>query len=123
MATALSILLVDDSRLILTKLGNEVASMPGVEKVLKAATYEAAVEFLQKETVHVLLLDINLKGRSGIELLEYVRVQHPAVKTIMVTNQGNDYYRNICQNLGSIGFIDKSHELDLLPDLISNCAA
>ncbi len=122
MEKGLRILLVDDSRIILNRLSTQLLELENVQKVVKATTFQKAVESLNEEEFEIALLDINLPGKSGIDLLEYITVNYPVIKSIMVTNQGSEHYRNICAQLGSFGFIDKSHEIENLPTLILKAA-
>ena len=123
MAKALNILVVDDSRVILNRLFQQLNELEVVSKVAKANNFQKALEVLAQEQIDVALLDINLPGKNGIDLLGYITQHHPLIKAIMVTNQGSDYYRNICAEMGSFGFIDKTQEIEELPTLIYKAAS
>ncbi|RYE55879.1 MAG: response regulator [Sphingobacteriales bacterium] len=122
MAKMLNLMLVDDSRIILNRLSAQLLEMKNIAKVVKANTFQKAVDVLENEVIDVALLDINLPGKNGIDLLEHITKNFPHIKTIMVTNQGSDHYRATCAELGSFGFIDKSREIEKLPSLIFQAA-
>jgi DNA-binding NarL/FixJ family response regulator len=65
------------------------------------------------------LLDINLPDKSGIELLRKIKEDYKKTKVFMITNQANDYYKDMCKKLGADNFFDKSIDFNLIPDLIS----
>src|SRR3954467_12186396 len=44
-----------------------------------------AKEFLQKEQPSVILLDHKLPDGKGLEFVEYLRVNYPAIKIVMIT--------------------------------------
>jgi DNA-binding NarL/FixJ family response regulator len=67
----------------------------------------------------MVLLDINLPDKSGIELLRKIKKEYKKMKVFMITNQANDYYKEICKKLGADHFFDKSKDFNLIPDLIS----
>jgi DNA-binding NarL/FixJ family response regulator len=67
---------------------------------------------------HLALLDINLPGKSGIELLKYIKVNFPETIVIMVTNQNGDFYRNHSMQLGAHHYIDKSKDFEKLNGLV-----
>ncbi|QIF04685.1 response regulator transcription factor [Roseimicrobium sp. ORNL1] len=48
-------------------------------------TAEAALEALRREAPHVLLVDINLPGMSGIEFVGHIKDLHPQVLCLMLT--------------------------------------
>ena len=64
------------------------------------------------------MLDIQLPGKNGIELLSFVKSRYPQIKIIIVTNRASDYYRDLCNEMGANSFIDKSTEFEKIPELI-----
>lgn len=122
MEKKLNILLVDDSRIILNRLSGQLLELDNVFNVGKATNFQKAVEMLNREPFDLALLDINLPGKNGIELLAHIKSNYPNIKAIMVTNRGSQHYRDICAEMGSFGFIDKSREMENLPSLILKAA-
>jgi DNA-binding NarL/FixJ family response regulator len=114
------ILLVDDSVLIVDRLANILKDLPCVESYYTAFDFEAAILILTSHEVNVAILDINLPGRNGIELLSFIKVNCPHIQNIMLTNQSDSYYRNLCNKLGADHFLDKTNEFEMVPDLINN---
>ena len=87
--------------------------------VVHAATYQEGLEVLSRLTPDVVLLDINLPDKSGIELLRLIRERHLETAVLMISNNADVYYRNICKKLGASHFLDKSTDIDLLPSVLS----
>lgn len=85
-----------------------------------ATDYNEAVKFLEEEKPDLVLLDINLPGKSGIELLRMINESGNKCEVIMITNHADDYYRKICLDLGAKYFLDKSIEFARVPDIIGN---
>jgi two-component system NtrC family response regulator len=54
-------------------------------RVLRAATGEAALQILDRESVDLMLLDVNLPGISGIEVLRIVKENYPYIEVIVVS--------------------------------------
>ena len=117
------ILVVDDALIIVERVSEILKELECIEFVSKASNYAEAVALLALEKYDVALLDINLPGKNGIELLSFIKENYPGIKTIMLTNQSNEYYRNLCEKLGTDHFIDKSSEFEKIPHLISNYVA
>jgi len=67
--------LVDDEPLAIERLRRLLASFPGVQIVGAAIDPAAALHFLESETVDVLLLDIQMPGMNGFELLSRLSEQ------------------------------------------------
>ncbi|HBZ98768.1 MAG TPA: two-component system response regulator, partial [Pseudomonas sp.] len=52
-----------------------LARLDGIELVGQCASVPAALELLADETVDLLLLDVYLRNRSGLEVLRYLRAE------------------------------------------------
>lgn len=83
-----------------------------------ASNYDEARKLFFSEDHRLVLLDINLPGKSGIELLRLFKESKTDTKVIMITNHADPYYRQICLALGANHFLDKSHDFIMLPGII-----
>ncbi|MFT3934302.1 MAG: response regulator transcription factor [Chitinophagaceae bacterium] len=114
-----TILIVDDSALIVKRLIDMLTELENLDWIKNTDNYKEALWLVETEKPTVLLLDINLPGISGIEILRRVKEKVPETKIIMITNQANDYYRKLCLRLGADHFIDKSKEFEQIASIIS----
>ena len=115
-----SILIVDDSPLITDRLQIMLNSMENISFVNTAGDYPSALHRLTESLTDIVLLDINLPGRSGIDLLRHIKANYPHTIVIMLSNQAGEYYRTICKRLGAEYFIDKSREFEQVPTVIAS---
>jgi len=115
-----TILIVDDSPLIVRRLIDMLSELPNLEWIKNAGNYADGIELVQRHNPGILLLDINLPDKSGIELLRICKENNPATKVIMITNQANEQYRKLCLKLGADYFIDKSKEFEQIADTIAD---
>jgi DNA-binding NarL/FixJ family response regulator len=114
-----TVLVVDDSTIIINRLNNLINRVDNVQSVLTAKSYTEAVAVLEKEEIHVALLDIHLKGKSGIELLKFMREKNLPITILMLTNQADPEYKELCNKLGADYFLDKSKDFAQVPTIIS----
>lgn len=91
-----------------------------IQKIFTAVDYTEAVEILNEQKTDIVLLDIHLPGKNGIELLKFIVKNYPETKVIMLSNLVSEYYQRLCRKTGAAGFIDKSKEFDLIPKAIMN---
>lgn len=116
----LTILIVDDTPLIVKRETEMLRELKGIGSILQAGSFSEAITVLKETVPDIILLDIHLPDKSGIELLQVLKSEYPTVAVIMLTNQGNGSYKDLCRRLGADYFIDKSKEFDLIPDIIAN---
>ncbi|MFC4230879.1 response regulator transcription factor [Parasediminibacterium paludis] len=116
----IDILIVDDSITILTRMKEILSEIKCVNIIDIATNSNDALELLLFRQPALILLDINMPHKNGIELLKEVKLLYPKVKVMMVTNQSVDYYKPICMEFGAEYFIDKSTEFELIPDIIES---
>ena len=79
-------------------------------EIQSAGSFESAEALLAERTPDLVLLDINLGNRSGIDLLQFIHERYSTVTVIMLSNQSTPRHRAICRELGAAYFIDKSTE-------------
>lgn len=83
-----------------------------------AADADEARARLADEPFSVVLCDINLPGRSGLDLLREVRANHPDVATLVVTGRDDPTIADRALDLGAFGYVTKPFAPnDLLIDL------
>ena len=114
-----NILIVDDAPLIVRRLVEMLTDIPGLGWIKEAGDYAAAMESIRQHRPRILLLDINLPDKSGIDILRAVKEERPDTMIIMITNQGNEYYQKLCMKLGADYYIDKSIEFEQIAGIIA----
>ena len=115
-----TVLIVDDSILILERMIPLVAEIENISFVVHAASYKEGYEVLSRLTPDLVLLDINLPDKSGIELLRVIKERQLEIAVLMISNNTGPYYRDICKKLGARYFLDKSTDIDLIPTVLAN---
>lgn len=80
-----TVLVCDDSPLAREALRRAVASVPGVERVLVAASGEEALLRWGAERPEVTLMDVRMPGLGGIEATRRLLASHPAANVVMLT--------------------------------------
>jgi DNA-binding NarL/FixJ family response regulator len=116
----IDVLIVDDSITILTRMKEMLSEIECVSNVSTTTDSKNVIESFATNEPTLLLLDINMPHKNGIEILKAVKELYPKVKVMMVTNQPVEYYKPICLDLGAEYFIDKSTEFELIPVIIEH---
>ena len=82
-------------------------------KTAYVTSYEEAVEFLEKNQVSLLLLDINLGDKSGFELCKRVRENYD-MPILFISARTSDDDVLIALNIGGDDYIKKPYTLSIL---------
>jgi two-component system response regulator YesN len=102
------VLIVDDDKLVRKGL---ISSMPwqayDMEVVGEASNGKTALEFLQKNEVDLMMVDLAMPVMSGIELMKIVGQRYPKIYSVVLTfHQDFDYVQEALR-LGAIDYIAK----------------
>jgi two-component system OmpR family response regulator len=115
----LSVLLVEDSRLLTDRLREAILSVPGTHLAGTGDNESEAVATLQRTQVDVVLLDIHLRHGTGFGVLRAITDQQfEHVVAIVLTNHDLGEYRRAATELGARHFLDKMRDFDRLPTLL-----
>lgn len=106
-----TVLVVDDSVMFRQRVIC-LLNDSNLNPVLQACNYDEAVNWLHEKEVHLAMLDINMPGKNGIELLKLIRSRYPGTKVWMVSNHADEHYKQICLSTGADYFFDKSFDFE-----------
>lgn len=117
----LSILIVDDNINFVRRMVTLLNELEDICAIHTAHNYDEAFIQLDKKP-DLTILDINLPGKSGMDILRGIRNSKTDCKVIMLTNQTDEYYRERCKKLGASVFLDKTNDFELVPAKIKELA-
>ena len=81
----MKLLLAEDQSMLRDALAQLLQLQPDVEEVYQAADGQKAIDCLSSETVDVAILDVEMPNQTGLDVLEWIKVNRPDVKVIIVT--------------------------------------
>ncbi len=102
---AATILVVDDERNILTSVSRAL-DLEGYD-VEVAGSAEIALEKIERQAFDAILLDVQLPGIDGLQLLDRLREQSPALPVIMMSGHGTIELAMEAVRRGADDFIEK----------------
>ena len=116
------VLIVDDSKIVCDGLQQMLINIADVEIVGQAHNAEDAIASISELKPDVVILDIRLLGKSGIDVLKDIRAKKLPIRVIMLTNYPYPPYRKKCESLGADYFFDKVAEIEMIPKVIAELA-
>ncbi len=103
----ISILLVDDHKMFRDGIKSVLSDDNNINICGEAGTYDEAVSFLKKEKPDIVITDITLPEKSGIDLCKKVSKDHPDIKVLMLSmHQSEEFVMNSIKN-GASGYLPK----------------
>lgn len=89
-------------------------------RVLKTGEGDVVLEIIEKNPdIALVLLDIRLPGRGGMEVLAKIREYRPDIAVIMITGLVDREVARQTMRLGAFDYIIKPFDVALLPDLVT----
>jgi two-component system response regulator DevR len=101
------ILLVDDHEVVRLGLRSLLEQHPNFEVVAEASTAREAVDKTRTHKPDVIVMDIRLKGGSGIEACQEITNEYPDAKVIMLTSYAEDEMLFSAIRAGAAGYVLK----------------
>ena len=104
----MKLLIADDSAHFRMRLLQMLSQIAGVQIVQSACNGYEAIAYVRKLRPDVAILDIQMPGANGIEVLEEIKRDFPETKVIMLTGHHEPQYEQRCIELGADHFFPKS---------------
>ncbi|WP_181703675.1 response regulator [Chthonobacter albigriseus] len=109
----MKILIVDDHVIVREGVSRLLAELPGA--IIREAENAAdAMTIFRTEPPDVIVLDINLKGNSGLEFLRKIKAEDPAVRVVIFSMYSDVVYATSARRAGALGYVSKSAASDQL---------
>jgi DNA-binding NarL/FixJ family response regulator len=123
--TPVRIALVDDHAVVRAGYHRLLELEDDLAVVAEYADAESAYNALARnggEGVDLLVLDLSLPGRSGLDLLRRLSVRCPALRILVFTMHDSAALVGQCLRAGAAGYITKSSAPELLVDAVRRAA-
>ena len=125
----MKIYVVDNSKLICERIIALLSEIKEIEIVGDAQDVPTAVLAVQRLHPDVVIMDIQMSGGNGFDLLHFIKENQLPIKVIVLTNAPYPQYKKRCLELGANYFFDKSTEFEkiievcnkLIQDPPTNC--
>lgn len=112
------VFIADDSMAVAERLADLLREVPGVELVGRAGDVPEAVRSIRQLRPDAVILDLEMPGGAGLDVLRAVRPDHPALQVLICTNFPYSQYREQSFQTGANFFLDKSTEFEKIPTIL-----
>ena len=101
------VFIADDHAIVREGLKQILAASPDIIVAGEAENGLDAIKLFRKSKCHVMLLDISMPDRSGIDVLKQVKKEHPELAVLMLSMHREDQYAIRSLKAGAAGYLTK----------------
>jgi DNA-binding NarL/FixJ family response regulator len=102
------VILCDDHAVVRRGIREMLSEAVDIQVVAEAGSYAEVREALRSHPCDVLVLDLNLPGRGGLEVLATLRESDSSIKVLVVSMFPEDQYAIRCLRAGAQGYLNKA---------------
>lgn len=117
------VLLLDDHAIVRTGYQRLIDAEPDLRVVAQAATADEAYARLQEGHIDVAVVDMSLRGASGIEAIRRLLARQPQLRVMVLSMHDSPGYVTQAIRAGALGYLSKSSEPAAMLDAIRQVAA
>src|SRR5437879_1396448 len=108
------IMIVDDHSLVRAGLIKILKDEPDIEVIAEADGHRTLFSYLKMVQPEIILLDISMEGKNGLDMLKDLKREYPMVKTLMLSMYPGELYAVRAIRAGAVGYITKESATDEL---------
>lgn len=110
----LKVVIAEDSKLISDVLRMTLSRVEGLRVVGLAENGVEALGLVREHKPDLLVLDISMPLKNGLEVLEELRTEGSDLVVVMFTADPSPFAKKVCMDLGANYYLDKSQAGDLV---------
>jgi two-component system invasion response regulator UvrY len=119
----MKILICDDHKIVREGLRQIIQQLRDVTLIEEASNGNEIISILKNEVFDVVLLDISLPDKSGLEILQIIKSRYPSTNVLMLSMLPQEQYALRALKMGASGYLTKdtaSEELLLALNKVSS---
>ena len=116
------VILCDDHALIRRGIRDTLSDAPDIEVVGEAGDYPELRTLMRAQPCDVLVLDINMPGRNGLDVLHVLKDEGSPVKVLIVSMYPEDQYAIRALRAGAYGYVNKGGDPQVIVQAVRTVA-
>ncbi len=122
-SAAIEILIVDDHSIVREGLKRILSDVADIQVAAEAGNGADAMATLRKQRFDLVLLDLSLPGRTGLEVLQVIKSEFRKLPVLILSAHEEDQYAVRALRDGADGYLNKQSAPELLVTAIRKVAA
>ncbi len=116
------VFIADDHGIVRKGMKQILSRTPDIEVAGEASTGQEALEKIWANNFDVVILDIALPGRNGLEILKQIKSQQPKLPVLILSMYPEDQYAVRVLKAGAAGYLTKESDKSELIEAIRRIA-
>jgi DNA-binding NarL/FixJ family response regulator len=112
------LLIVDDHEVVRSGLKRLLENNKNISHIAECASGEEAYSYLYENETHIIIMDISMPGKGGIEATQQIKKRYPEIKIIILSMHDNPMMINKAISAGANAYILKNEISDNLLDAL-----
>ena len=100
------VLIADDHELFRKGLKNLLLKELNITNVDEASNYQEVLYLINKNTYDIVLLDLSMPGRSGLDILKQIKIDKSDIKTLVLSMYPEEQYAVRVLKAGASGYLN-----------------
>lgn len=105
--TMIRILIADDHAIVRRGLMQILSEIPEVKAIDEASNSQEVLSKIGRTSYDLVILDISMPGRSGLDLLKQLKVERPNIRVLMLSMHPEEQYAVRALKAGASGYLSK----------------
>jgi len=110
----IQVLIADDHSLIREGFKKIIARESDITVVGEAANSAEVMNFLEKQSCDIVVLDITMPGKNGLDILSDIRLRYPDLNVLILSMHAEEHYALRALKNGARGYLTKESAPDEL---------
>ena len=106
----INVVICDDHAMVRRGIRDAISEAVDIRVTADVASYPELRQALRDVSCEVLVLDLNMPGRGGLEVLSTLKDEGSPIRTLVVSMYPEDQYAIRCLKAGAMGYLNKSVE-------------
>jgi DNA-binding NarL/FixJ family response regulator len=115
----MQVLIIESFAPVIHRLEEMLSEVDIVTAIYSTVSYDKEIDFFIAKKPDVVLLGISLSENKSIKLIGEIKAADSKIQVIVLSMNMDEYIYNQCKSSGADYFLDKYHDFEKLPEVIS----
>ncbi len=116
------VIICDDHKIVREGLKQIISTFPDFDVVAEAESGEVLFKILRDTPTDIVILDVSLTGRNGLEVLKQLRAAYTDIKVLMLSMYPEDQFAIRALKAGASGYLHKDSAPEILQEALLKIA-